>query len=103
MQVKEKSIKALEIVRDHPGIRPGNFADLMWPDSDAHLAQHGCGRNGNGVQQGAGINKSAGGYLAKLCKHDYVKNTFNNPHGYEITKKGLNAIQQSFEMDKNDG
>jgi len=60
-----KQKRALEIIRKNPGIRPREFAKLMWPDSPRWRNMAKCGY---GVHQGGGMYLAAGGFMGKLNK-----------------------------------
>jgi hypothetical protein len=83
--------KALEILRDHPGIRPRGFAEKMWPDSEGWSHSTKCGPHG--VTRGGGMPQAAGSYLGKLRKDGLVRldlSQFNND--YYLTEKGKHAL-----------
>lgn len=58
--------KALEILRAHPqGLKAGDFAELMWPDSYMHQK---VSNQGRGACRGKAAWLCGGAYLGKLCK-----------------------------------
>lgn len=73
-KISEKTIRALKIVRDHPGITARFFACKMWPDSEAwcHVIN-----TGHGATSGKGMWLSAGCYLAKLRERKLVIRCFS--------------------------
>lgn len=84
--------RALEILRDYPGIRPLGFAEKMWPDSEGWSHLTSCGPKG--VTRGGGMPQAAGSYLGKLRKDGLVRNNvsdFNND--YYLTEKGKQALE----------
>ena len=84
--------KALEIIRDHPGIRPRGFAEKMWPDSEAWSHHTKCGPNG--VTRGGGMPLAAGGFLGKLRHAGLVWNDLRNYNNdYHLTEKGKEALK----------
>lgn len=66
--------RALEIVRDNPGIAPREFAVKMWPDSMGHERHHKCGPHGS--TKGGMMNMAGGGYLGKLAKAGLLLRSF---------------------------
>lgn len=71
MNLTDAQRHALELIRQHPGIRPARFAELMWPDSDGHRRYHKCGPNG--VCRGGMMAVTAGGFLGKLRRLGYIR------------------------------
>lgn len=71
----ESQRRALEIVRDNPGIRPGDFAKKMWPDKKT------------GPQGG-------GRYLGKLAKQGWLgyKDNWGVREGYFLLRAGKDAL-----------
>lgn len=83
--------RALEILRDNPGITPRGFSEKMWPDSEGHRRLGSCGPNG--VTRGIGMWKAGGSYLGKLGKQGWVRyRGFHNGGGHELTKEGRRAL-----------
>ena len=91
--------KALQIIRDHAPIRPGRFADLMWPNSPAHTRSYNCGPYG--ATRGSGLVLSAGSYLAKLARAGLIIKqtcTINGKYynaGYVLTDAGLTTLKSA--------
>lgn len=71
MSLTEAQRKALEIIRQHPSIRPADFAERMWPDSDGHQRYHKCGPKG--VTRGGMMAVAAGGFLGKLRRAGFIQ------------------------------
>jgi len=72
--------RALEILRDNPGVTAGRFGHLMWPDAEGHKHHTKCGNKG--VSVGGGMNLAAGGFLGKLIKAGLVVCT-SDSHYYK--------------------
>ncbi|HEX5704922.1 MAG TPA: hypothetical protein VFX97_17120 [Pyrinomonadaceae bacterium] len=90
MTLTNSQRRALEIVRDHPGIAPREFAEFMWPDSDGHSNLTNCGR---GVTRGGGMNLAGGGYLGKLCRKGLVyRSPQRGSFGYCVSSEGSKAL-----------
>lgn len=64
--------RALEIVRDHPGIGPTPFARLMWPDSKGHTTRSHRHATPAGGALGAGIKMRAGVFLGRLTRDGLI-------------------------------
>lgn len=64
--------RALAILRasDRP-MRPGEFAEKMWPDSEGWQRSHKVGPYG--AAQGAAMALAAGGYLGKLQARGLIR------------------------------
>ena len=96
-KLTEARKKALEIVRDNPGIAPREFAALMWPDSEGWKHSHGCGPNGS--HRGGGMYKTGGSYLGKLYKYGLIKRHYSkyssSQSQYDISNEGLELLQQT--------
>jgi len=90
-RLTEAQVRALGLLKQYGSLTPSDFAHLMWPDSKGHAnySRHGKGK----VVVGAGIRRSAGGYLSRLARRGFVdKRTFAGSIQYNITDKGLNAL-----------
>lgn len=61
-------LRALAILRDHPGVTAGEFALLMWPDSKGHRKVSRRSSTPAGGAMGAGIKMSAGVFLWRLVR-----------------------------------
>lgn len=85
MKISDKTIKALTIFLKHPGIRPRDFAELMWVGSDSWEK---IGRIGRGVTRGVGLMLKGGGYIGKL-KQENLVNNFN-----ELSDYGLKVLAE---------
>ncbi len=85
--------RALEIIRDYPGLAPREFGHKLWPDHLGWNRHTKCGPSG--TSHGGGMNLAAGAFLGKLKKEGlvYVRYT---PHSYQshhhISEKGLEAL-----------
>ena len=86
MNISDKTVKALLIIRDNPGIRPRKFAELMWAGSESWLK---VGRVGHGASKGVGLVLKGGGYLGKL-RQERLVNAFN-----ELTAQGKEVLTQT--------
>lgn len=73
------TIKALRILQHHGPLRPGEFAKLMWPDSEGWDRSWTCGQNANANQRGKGMYLAGGSFLAKLAKRGFV---WRRPEGW---------------------
>jgi hypothetical protein len=86
--------RALEIIRDHPGITPRAFGRLLWSDAEAWQYCHKCGNNGSST--GGGMNLASGAYLGKLAKAGLVYRDFGS-YGQTkayLTKEGREALEK---------
>lgn len=92
-KLTEARRRALEIVRDHPGISASNFAARMWPDSEGWQHRRKCG--GYGVHNGGGMYVAAGQYLGKLRKIGLVRRDYaKQPPETFLTPSGRSALQE---------
>ena len=89
----DKALRALQIVNNHPGILPTEFAGFMWPDSPAWRRSYKCGPKGS--CDGRMLVQSAGGFLGKLKKQELVQYgpSWGRP-GWYLTVHGLRALSQ---------
>lgn len=85
----EKRAKALQIIKDSPGIRATGFSEKMWPDGPHRRAKNG----GNGSQAGKGMWLCAGSYFAKLRKDGLITNISGNAWEQKLTSKGLEQLE----------
>lgn len=90
--------RALEILRDNPGVTAGRFGHLMWPDSEGHKHHTKCGNKG--VSVGGGMNLAAGGFLGKLIRAGLV-GCIHDRHGryvglgeFHLTAEGRKALKE---------
>ena len=88
----EPQRRALEIIRDEPGLRPARFAEKMWPDSPGWRTRRKCG--GYGVHQGGGMYVAAGQYLGKLRGRGLIE-TWSRDGTSEarLTRAGHQALE----------
>lgn len=99
MMLSKAQRRALEILRDNPGIAPRAFAKKMWPDSEGHKHHTKCGNKG--VSVGGGMNLAAGGFLGKLAKAGLVAAGHEwrlygmGPLGYFLTVAGKAALREA--------
>ena len=84
-----RTVDALVIIRDYCVETPGQFAHLMWPDSEGWRHSQKVGRNLNGSQRGAGMNKCGGSFLGKLHKAGLI---FKASGRYVVTPEGAHRI-----------
>lgn len=70
MKLTDAQVKALTILRDHPGIYPAGFAGLMWGHLDSFHRPYKCGQKG--VHKGLVLYQTAGSWLTKLAKKGLV-------------------------------
>lgn len=94
--------RALTILRDHPRITCGEFADRMWPESDGHNRVHKCGAYG--ASRGAKMPFVAGGYLGKLEAMGYVERFYRDsypcaPPRFRLTDDGRKSIANDSPVD----
>ena len=80
--------RALEILRDHGRMRPGEFALVMWPDAEGWKRSGKCGNNGS--TKGVGMRLAGGAYLGKLQKKGLARYWKD---GHEITQSGRDALR----------
>lgn len=73
-------LRALAIIRDHPGIGPSQFAVLMWPNSKGHTRRSHRSSTPAGGAIGAGIKMTAGAFLQRMAK-DGLIGAIHGPHG----------------------
>lgn len=85
MKISDKTIKALNIIKANPGIRPLRFAEIMWAGSDSWQK---VGRIGRGVTRGVGLMLKGGGYLGKL-KQEKLVNAFT-----EVSEYGFKVLAE---------
>lgn len=90
MKPSEKTIQALEIIRDNPKIDARSFAEEMWPESHMHT-RHSNG--GNGCQVGKAAWLCAGSYLGRLKKAGLIKGAFFDGWGHRLTEDGIQILQ----------
>jgi len=95
VKLTEAQRKALEIVRDNGPIIPSFFARLMWPESPSWKRYSNVGR---GATCGVGVVRGAGGYLGRLYRRGWVRQTYYLqtivPRGYVLTETGKQALDQ---------
>ena len=86
--------RALEIIRDNPGIWPARFAELAWPDSEGWRRQRKCGNHG--AHRGGGMYVAAGQYLGKLRREGliYSHSKTGQTCAY-LTGDGRDALRES--------
>lgn len=82
--------KALQIVRDHPGISASYFAELMWPDSHMHSK---VSNQGHGATRGKAAWLCGGSYLGKLRKKEWVTPDYASGHGYRLSSAGAAILK----------
>lgn len=87
-EMTEKQAKALNIIKDNPGIRAREFSEKMWPDGPHRRSKNG----GNGSQVGKGMWLCAGSYFAKLRKDGLITSVFGNVREQKITGKGIELL-----------
>lgn len=85
--ITPKQKQALEIVRDYGPIRPREFAEKMWPDSEGWKHSVKCG---NGSHRGGGMYMAGGMYLAKLRKEGWIFHF--SPKGYYLSSFGKTIL-----------
>lgn len=81
-------LKALKLIKKHPGITASRFAELMWPKSDMHKKSS---NQGNGACTGKAAWLAAGSHIGKLRKMYLVEYATDNSgffRGYKLTPKG---------------
>lgn len=78
---------ALRIIRDHGPLRPREFAQFMWPDSDGWRRSARCGANGS--HRGGGMHLAGGGYLGKLRRQGWISPTHKDVLGYVAGSRSL--------------
>lgn len=88
----ESQARGVEIVMNHSGIKPREFARKMWPDSDGWSTMTNCGY---GVSKGGGMNLAGGGYLGKLARKGWVRSR----NGYYVTSKGVADLKAHYEKE----
>ena len=97
MKLTDSQRRALEILRDNPGIRPREFGERMWPDSDCWQHRSKCGSRG--VTVGGGMNLAAGGYLGKLYRLKLASCSVRHPRysrdGWGLTQEGREALKEA--------
>ena len=71
---KASYTRALEILRQHPGISARGFAEQMWPNAEGW--HHVC-KVGRGATYGAGMWRAGGGYLGRLIKQGLVRREYS--------------------------
>ena len=70
-RLSAKARQALLIVKEAGIIRPREFAERMWPDSEGWQRMARCGPYG--VTQGGGMPPAGGAYLGKLRARGLVR------------------------------
>jgi len=92
MPITKAQRRALEIVRDRPGIAPREFAQAMWPNSKGHEHHHKCG---HGSSKGGMMNMAGGGYLGKLVRAGLLERSYAR-HGsvFYLTKEGQEELEK---------
>ncbi len=80
--------KALKIIRDHNITNGGQFAHLMWPDSEGWLRS---GNGGRGSQRGKGMWLAGGSFLGRLKNAGLI--TGVNGHDHFLTNKGRALLE----------
>lgn len=83
--------RALEIVRDNPGIRPQEFSKKLWPGHPGHRRHTKCGPKG--TTYGGGMRLAAGGYLGKLVHAGLLKYGVGQDDGFHLSAKGQEALE----------
>ena len=71
-------VRALVILRDHGPLRPREFAELMWPDSEGWLRYAKCGPYGS--HKGGGMYLAGGGFLGRLRVKGLVEYGLNGSY-----------------------
>jgi len=89
--------KALQIIRDDPGVRPREFARAMWPDSPGWKRFVQCGPKGS--HQGGGMYRAGGAYMGKLARladPPLIARTYSGRFdtGYRLTTAGYKALRE---------
>ena len=95
MQISEKTIKALTIVKGagFDGIDCTTFAIKMWPDDNMHTKHS---NQGHGACMGKAAWLCAGSYLSKLQKAGLVHWAGHQRRSmYRITEKGRQALRDA--------
>lgn len=85
--------KALEVIRDNPGITAGDLALQLWPDANMH---HRVSNQGHGACHGKAAWLCGGSYAKKLVYDGLVRDAFvpgGLARGYWITYAGADAIK----------
>jgi hypothetical protein len=86
--------RALQIVRDHPGVGPTPFASFMWPESKGHKTRSRRHATPAGGAVGAGIKMTAGVFLGRLGR-DGLITPRHGDHGHTfwyLTEAGRKAL-----------
>lgn len=81
--------KALETLRDHPGITAGKFAEKMWPDNLMHVR---ISNGGHGAQSGKAGWLCGGSYLGKLRKKGWCRSGPRG-RGYQLSHEGIRQLE----------
>jgi hypothetical protein len=87
--------RALEILRDYPGLTPRAFGHKLWPDHPGWQRHTKCGPKG--TSHGGGMNLASGGFLGKLKKEGLVRVEYARYHHaaeHYITEEGLRALRE---------
>jgi len=83
--------KALAVIKDKPGIKSKQFAELMWPGSDMHKK---VSNQGNGACKGKAAWLCGGSYLGKLRAAGLIKHDITSG-GNRLTESGEIALRSS--------
>lgn len=89
--------RALEIIRDDPGIDAGSFARKMWPESLMHRR---VSNQGNGACRGKASWLCGGSHVMKLVKMKLVEDRQikgSYARGYWISQLGRYHLQEGVE------
>lgn len=87
-------LKGLQIVTDagDDGIRPREFARLMWPDSPGWQRY---AKAGYGAHRGGGMYRTGGAFLARLHHAGLTRHTYNYQYdtAHAITPAGREFLE----------
>ncbi|NPV00023.1 MAG: hypothetical protein HPY53_01455 [Brevinematales bacterium] len=87
------TLRALEIIKEWPGISAMNFAGKMWPDSPKWKKMY---EGGNGSTMGRGMWLSAGSFLSRLQKKGFIQCSHplrREPKLWKISEKGIEYLE----------
>lgn len=87
IKITTKTLRALEVIRDHNITMPSQFARLLWPNAPGWKV---AVRTGRGSSRGRQMKSAGGVYLARLVKRDLIMET---GRGYMLTKAGREVLQ----------
>lgn len=88
-------LKGLQIIADHPGIRPREFAKKMWPDSPGWKRHSRSGPNG--AHQGGGMYLTGGAFMGRLNNAGLTVHTYAHRFdtGHELTDAGRKMLEDN--------